>query len=423
MNNNKKKLMIAGIILLTIVGISIGYAYLLSVLNITGQSKIEKATWDVHFENVNITSGSISAIKDATIDSNTTTLSYEIKLVQPGDFYEFTVDIKNSGTIDAMISEVLKTGLTQEQAKYLSYTLSYSDGTELTAKDKLVAGETERIIVRVELKKDITSDQLPSIDQNLNLSLNVTYVQADDSAKTISSFGTHSWEQIVKNVRTNNTKHYQLGDTKEVDMGSLGTHTVRIANTTTPKECATSGFSQTACGFVVEFSDIISMYVMNSSTDSYQYGHNIGGWPATEMRTYIQNTIYPALPTELQNGIIDTTVVSGHGSSDTSNFTSIDKLYLLSTKEVWGKEGTDPTVNDDTAEIETRQLDYYSELGLTSYTHSKAIKKNQDTATHWWLRSAYSSRMNNFCYVSRDGDWYNNTASSSGGVSPAFRIG
>ena len=53
-------------------------------------------------------------------------------------------------------------------------------------------------------------------------------------------------------------KKYNVGDTKEIDMGTYGTHTLRIANKSTPSECSTEGFSQTACGFVLEFQDIIT---------------------------------------------------------------------------------------------------------------------------------------------------------------------
>ena len=97
--------------------------------------------------------------------------------------------------------------------------------------------------------------------------------------------------------------------------------------------------SQTACGFVLEFADIITTHNMNSSGEyngtQYDYGHNIGGWPNTSMRTFVNNDIYNSLPSDLKNGIIDTSVVSSHGYSDTSNFTSIDKLYLLAPKEIY----------------------------------------------------------------------------------------
>lgn len=230
------------------------------------------------------------------------------------------------------------------------------------------------------------------------------------------TFADQSWDTIIANVRAGKTENYHLGDTKEIDMGSLGKHTLRIANMSTPAECATAGYSQTACGFVIEFADIITRQNMNSS----EY---IGGWPASRMREYLANTIFSALPTELQSNIIDTTVVSSHGSADSNNFTSSDKLYLLSTKEVWGKEGTSSVIQYDTAEAETRQLDYYKSIGVTTSNNKGTIKKNGNTALDWWLRSAYS-KNNDYVYKVGSGGWSGYiSAINVYGVSPAFRIG
>ena len=88
--------------LIVLLCISIGYAVLNTTLNINGKSSISKNTWDVHFDNVVVNSGSVEAIKIPTIE-NYTTLDFEAKLNLPGDYYEFTVDVVNNGTIDAMI--------------------------------------------------------------------------------------------------------------------------------------------------------------------------------------------------------------------------------------------------------------------------------------------------------------------------------
>ena len=230
------------------------------------------------------------------------------------------------------------------------------------------------------------------------------------------SFATDSWETIITAVKENNISKYNVGDTKTIDMGTYGTHTLRIANTTTPNECSTSGFSQSACGFVLEFADIITTHAMND-TDT-----NVGGWPSTSMRTFVNNDIYNALPSELKNGIIDTIVVSGHGINDSTNFTSTNKLYLLSTAEIW-VQGSTSAINNDTARNNTRQLDYYSNLGTSTSNYSHAIKNNESTAAYWWLRSAYSIYSDEFYYVSSYGSWYHNTVDTINGVSPAFRIG
>lgn len=237
------------------------------------------------------------------------------------------------------------------------------------------------------------------------------------SVETVS-FAEDSWDTIVSAVQAGSTENYHVGDTKEVDMGTFGTHTIRVANTSTPAECSTAGFSQTACGFVLEFADIIASRGMNSTNT------NAGGWPATSMRTYVNNDIYNALPSELKNGIIDTYVVSGHGSSHSANFTSTDKLYLLSTKEVWGKEATSNVINYDTTDAYTRQLDYYKAQGVTTSNYSGAKKKyNGSWYGSWWLRAADSSNSIYFYHVNTNGDWLYKTANRSYGVAPAFRIG
>ena len=230
------------------------------------------------------------------------------------------------------------------------------------------------------------------------------------------SFSSDSWDTIISAVKKGNISKYNVGDTKTIDMGTYGTHTLRIANTSTPSECSRTGFSQTACGFVLEFADIIIEHTMNGTAT------NAGGWPATTMRTFVNNDIYNAIPDEIKNAIIDTTVVSGHGKSDTENFTSTDKLYLLSTAEVWS-QGSSNTISTDTARDNTRQLDYYKNLGTSTSNYSGAIKKNGTSASRWWLRAAYSNTAFTFLFVSDSGGWSANNATIASGVAPAFRLG
>ena len=239
------------------------------------------------------------------------------------------------------------------------------------------------------------------------------------------SFETDNWKTITTNVKNGNDDCYHIGDTKEVDMGDFGTHTLRISNKSTPSECNQTGFSQTACGFVLEFADIITTHRMNPWNNGETNGDGSkGGWLASEMRTYVNSDIYNALPTKLKSAIINTTVVSGHGPFDSSNFTSIDKLYLLSTHEVW--EDDDGRTNRgidylDTAYSNTRQLDYYSSKNVTTGSYEEA-KKQSDY--DWWLRSPNKNDVTSFYFVTQSGYYINDANSSHNtGVSPAFRIG
>ena len=250
------------------------------------------------------------------------------------------------------------------------------------------------------------------------------------SAAEPISFETDSWATIKAAVTAGDTENYHVGDTKTVDLvidNEKKTYTLRIANNSHYKdvgECKNDEgielASETACGFVIEFADIKLVHNMNDDST------NQGGWPASGMRTYVNGDIYNALVSAIGNVIIDTKVVSGHGSSDTTgtlannNFESIDKLYLLSPEEVYGTSFTDSL---DTSIGTSRQLDWYSDNGVTTSNYSDAIKQFAGSAYFWWLRSARSDSTSYFYRVTSDGNYGNRSAYYAGGVSPAFRLG
>ena len=334
---------------------------------------------------------------------------------------EYTFTLQNKGTkaasytiyLDDVALEASETRMEDSKVKY-QLTKNSNETVALlnTLSDKIldsgeIAGSTTNTYsLRVWIDSAAENEVMGTI---LYKQLRVETTQAGTKTSTTAkSFADDSWDTIASAVKSG-TYPYQVGDTKTVDMGSLGTHTLRVANTSS---CTNGETSQTACGFVVEFADIISKESMNSTET------NVGGWPASAMRTYVNTTVYSALPSDLQNVIATTTVVSSHGSTPgEANFTSSDKLYLLSTKEV-GNGGT----GYDTAEAETRQLDYYKSNGVTTSNYSGAIKQYSGINTGWWLRSAYSAITLTFFGVSRGGGWNASYASGSYGVAPAFRI-
>ena len=370
--------------------------------------------------------------KNVVVNAGTLSLVYtdgpEIKVenIRPRWSTTKEVSVKNNGTLDAyynVIWQSLTNTITNNEL-VLSATcqrLNASGTVEGTCesipqapisdmtiakKISIESGITHKYTFTI-LFKEINADQNYNQGKEFNGVLGIEEYKAPD-------FATDSWSTIIANVKAGNGSEYKVGSTKEINLGTTyGTHTLRIANTSTPSKCSTSGFSQTACGFVLEFADIITDHKMNDANT------NVGGWPASSMRTFVNNDIYNSLPSEIKNAIIDTTVVSGHGStSGETNFTSTDKLYLLSTAEVWAN-GHDY----DTARDVTRQLDYYKNLGTSTTNRSGAKKKKGTSAARWWLRAAYSGNGNYFYLVDIDGSWSNNSAYGAIGVSSAFRLG
>ncbi len=181
MKNNKKRNNLL-ILLLLILFIGVGYAMLTTTININGTGKVKNAKWDVHFANIQVTDGSVTPTTAANITEKTTA-SFAVTLKKPGDFYEFTVDVVNAGTIDAMIEAFSKTPETVPDC--VNYTVTWANGETPKAYDSIPKGQTYKMKVRVEMLKDITADQLLTEEEILSLAIQLDCVQATGEAQQI----------------------------------------------------------------------------------------------------------------------------------------------------------------------------------------------------------------------------------------------
>ena len=169
---------------------SIGYAVISTTLSVNGTSKMANATWNVHFDNIVTKTGSVTPTTAPTI-SNNTSVSFAARLENPGDFYEFNIDVVNGGSIDAMIDSYTMTPtLTTEQQKYFNYSVTYSDGVALADNQLLAHGTTETLKVRFEYLTSNDINDYPEEDQTFNFNLSIDYVQKDEDAVAVRFTGT-----------------------------------------------------------------------------------------------------------------------------------------------------------------------------------------------------------------------------------------
>ena len=299
------------------------------------------------------------------------------------------------------------------------------------------------------------------VDHIYNLTISFPSTEYEQSADNGKSFAAHvtigegkyiktttfaadSWGTIAEAIKNGQLDAYPVGTEKEVEIDGKS-YTVRVANNTKPEECTRQDFSQTACGFVVEFADIVEYRNMNPAGEykgtTYPDGRNVDGWPGSELYKYANGDFFNKLPSDLQSIIIDTKVVSGHGPDDQNpnredgNWESTDKIYLLSTHEVW-EEDASADIYDynkisilDTAYNDTRQLDYYKLKGVTTNNYANAVKGNHNydenlyNIDDWWLRAAYSTVSSGFNMVDVGGQTNGTDSFQSIGFAPAFRIG
>ena len=171
--------------LFILLSMGLGYAVLNTTLGIDGTSQLANAKWDIHFDNIQVKEGSVTPTSPATITDDTT-VSFSVTLENPGDYYDFNIDVVNAGTINAMIDTIsIQPVLTENQQKYLDYIVTYSDRTELAENQRLNAGESETLRIAFIYKEADDHDDYPDEDEDIPVEVSIIYVQENDDAEDV----------------------------------------------------------------------------------------------------------------------------------------------------------------------------------------------------------------------------------------------
>ena len=418
-------------IIVAVLIMCVGFAAISTTLVINGNAKVSENTqdFDIYFSKARLDTVDVY---ESVISQDKKTITFRSKdLKKLNDTSILTYEVtNNSSNYDAevKINCGLKNGV---ESKYTSIKNELENNVSIVKAKESVNG-TLTVTLNQISTEEITEEYTCTLEFNA--------IERDTIGTNIPepvSFSEDSWETIQKAVQTGNTNMYNVGDIKKV---TLSAHTndcssrsggngssyicnssnesekvtiLRIAN---KSECTTET-SETACGFVLEFVEIIDKHNYNKPNSLNSNGPNNGGWKDSSMRTYVNKIIYNALPSDLQDIIILTKVISGHGNTaGETNFETQDKLYLFSTKEIYGE------TKNDTVDSETKQLDYYKNKNITLTSYAQAKKEYNGVDTDCWLRTAYSINNSSFSLVDRTGGLNNYYAIGTNGVSPAFRI-
>lgn len=198
MRNRKKKNKYM-LILVVILAVSIGYAAVSTTLKFSGTATVMKHSWDVHWSNPVVVEGSVNsnnvpAIGEDQGDPSNTKLTWTANLKIPGDYYEFTVDTANSGTVDVMISNI-NLSVSPALPDYITFDAAYEDGQPIEINHKLakstkngntIIPTTEKLRVRVYYDPELaTLETLNSIPQegiSYTFTYNITYSKATSDA-------------------------------------------------------------------------------------------------------------------------------------------------------------------------------------------------------------------------------------------------
>lgn len=187
-NSNKKSGKYVIILLIVfLLALAVGYAAFNDTLHITGTANAN-GTFDMQFLSASVDSavGVDTQGTTATISGDKETVNVVVKdLAYPGAGAQFTVVVKNNGTIPAKITKVTPTGIEGSQNIKIS-------GLEeiTTSHPTIVAGDTCTLTFTVEWDKDSTQELTAEEKTGISFNLDVEYTQ--DTTDVFSGSSSHT---------------------------------------------------------------------------------------------------------------------------------------------------------------------------------------------------------------------------------------
>ena len=235
----------------------------------------------------------------------------------------------------------------------------------------------------------------------ISTSFNVTCTSWDSN-----TMANNSWAAIQEHIAAGTLPASFVGQTKPITMGG-NTYNLQLAR-------INDGTGTAGTYYPNHTADFISVELMPDTHNMNSTNTNVGGWKQCAMRTYLTDTVYPALPDDLKAVIIDKTHMYTQGNQSTSFESVSDKLWLPTEWECFGSA----TYGGESATYNV----HYSAIFPDAASRQKT-RIGQTSANAWWESSPRVSGATPFCTVSNNGNATYANASATYGVVLGLRIG
>ena len=181
------QLIIITIMAVILAGMSIGFAAFSQSLTITGTANVDASSWSVKI----VGSSSESSEDEVTHSYTGTTGTFTMLLDKPGTTRDVKFDIANEGTIDAKLTHITVSGVSEEQWKYLEISAEImlnddetiylggdiDDWNDYINNNEFKAGDAGHIKLDVTYTQPSEATDLPTETQFLNLSVTLSFEQ------------------------------------------------------------------------------------------------------------------------------------------------------------------------------------------------------------------------------------------------------
>lgn len=211
----------------------------------------------------------------------------------------------------------------------------------------------------------------------------------------------NTWAQIAKASATGKASQlWSVGDTKDITVGSE-TLTLVIMGFN-HDDLASGGKAGITFGMKNLMATTRRMNASNT---------NSGGFTGSEMYSWLQNTLLPTLPSDLQAVLKSVNKKTSAGSQSSTINTNSMKLFLFSEIEIFGS-----TTYSKAGE--GSQYSYFA----TAANRIKYLSNGSGSADWWWERSPVGSDSDGFCYVNSGGNADVSYANDANGVCFGFCV-
>ena len=177
-----------------------------------------------------------------------------------------------------------------------------------------------------------------------------------------------SWEEIIAAGEDGTyIDKYKIGDTKELDLGEEGVINMELVAFDADELADGSGKAHMTW---------ISKDLLNTKRAMNEERTNEGGWPATDMRAWLRDSVFPLFPDTVQSNIKEVKKYS-FSFIYFKTISSTDTIWIPSMREIYGA--------DNAHEKEGPEY-------IMAFTnHASRQKKHKGAPGTWWLRSACES--------------------------------
>lgn len=193
-------------LLILLLLIAVGYAAIATTLKINGSADVKSARWNVYWENPQVLSGSVTNTAP-TLSESDTKATFNVTLNEPGNYYEFTIDAVNNGTLDAkidtdgIVKQVKNASGEVVNPTILKYEVTNNDAGHTAIQEGHILAKKsgdnptkETYRVRVEYRNDEginPSDLDDSNDLVFTIEFSVKYVQGPKAHPIVQTWDTY----------------------------------------------------------------------------------------------------------------------------------------------------------------------------------------------------------------------------------------